>query len=120
MATPARDVIDLTAETPPAAASNNNSSSNVDDNDDDDEVVLIENENEEDDDDDTQWHFLLEMSAASYRYVRIVGTATRDQKSGSAGPSTHLLLLTYALLFSFMCIQQGSGTTEGSHIPAST
>jgi hypothetical protein len=75
MATPARDVIDLTAETPPAASNNN---SNIDDNDDDDdEVVLIENENEEDDD-DTQWHFLLEMSAASYRYVRIVGTATRD------------------------------------------
>jgi hypothetical protein len=119
MATPARDVIDLTAETPPAA-SNNNNNSNVDDNDDDnDEVVVIENEDEEEDD-DTQWHFLLEMSAASYRYVRIVGTATRDLKSGSASPSTHLLLLTYALLFSCICIQQGSGTTEGSHIPGST
>lgn len=85
MATPARNVIDLTAETP-LAASNNNSNGGGDE-DDDDEVVMLENEDEEDD--DTQWHFLLEMSAASYRYVRIVGTAANT--TGSTLPlSLHL------------------------------
>ena len=121
MATPARDVIDLTAETPPASSNNNNNNSNAAADDDDDEVVVIENEDQEDD--DTPWHFLLEMSAASYRYVRIVGTAT-NRGELRAGIVTHSQSiapsLTFSLLLDLFCIQQASGTTGVSRIPGST
>jgi HIRAN domain/SNF2-related domain len=91
MATPARNVIDLTAETPPVSSHNNT----IHGDDEDDDVVVLENEDEEVDD-DTQWHFLLEMSAASYRYVRIVGTrGISSVRSCASFAASSLLTLAF-------------------------